>query len=692
LLGWRSMEVPVLRRVPLALTILAAGLALGCLPTGARDLSSLTSPEASTRARAVAKLGKAARPEAFPALIARVGDPDPTVRANVAVALGHYESLPSVEALSDLTGDSTEAVQLAAVDALGGLMLAQAQAQLLRAYLMGTSSVRAEVASVLRATHRAPQLALESEARELWQRLSQELTRGRLEERVGAAEELGRSGKPQAVERLTEYLGADPPRLAAGAIRGLGATRSPSARAPLEAVLNSDNPDLQAAAAQALGALGIPEAGGALAGVAARGGSLGRIALDAMEALGAKGVEAALCGAALCDDPEVALRAASLVRAAGSECDPKPFLARLGRDRSAVGGALAALAEIPHEVSAAELRRIRGLLGSGPGEVRALAARAAGGLGLEDLTPELASAFAGARDDLAVARQHWVEGPLDPLVAGSGTAAPPAARRDRLFASDPPDAVALVAQSGEALVRLHATDSVRIEGELAGDPSPIIRIAAAEGLRYLPSSEATPHLSRLLEDPDARVRLRALEVLPHVLEGAPASQLTAFAGQLLASMRRLAEEPPVTELALQIEALGKLGGLCARASACGTDIQKALDGALRAGGTAAAAASAIGFLPDHSAGELLLERLRERPSAGLPELVAAVAEREAGAAQTLLRPLLFHTRPGVRAAAAHALLNLGSSEIQEDVQALRADYFVAVREAVTEGEQRRKGL
>jgi HEAT repeat protein len=83
--------------------------------------------------------------------------------------------------------------------------------------------------------------------------------------------------------------------------------------------------------------------------------------------------------------------------------------------------------------------------------------------------------------------------------------------------------------------------------------------------------------------------------------------------------------------------------------------------------------------------------LKEKPSAGLPELVAAAADREARAAQPLLRPLLFHSRPGVRAAAARALRAAGSPEVLEDVQSLRADYFVAVREAAGETDREGKG-
>jgi HEAT repeat protein len=679
----------------------ASVLAAGCAGSGSRDLSSLTSPEAATRARAVVKLGRSASPEDLPLLLARVGDPDPTVRANVAVALGRYDTLQSVEALSDLSGDVTEAVQLAAVRSLGGLTLAQAQAQLLRDYQQGTSSVRAEVASVLRGTHRSPQLALEAEARELWQRLSEELERGKLEERVGAAEELGRSGKPQAVERLTQYLGADPPRLAAAAILGLGATRSGEARAPLEAILSSDNPELQATAAQALGSLGVADAASALARLASRGGALGRIALDGIEALGPSRVVAALCQAALGEDPEVVSRAARLVAEARAECDLKPFLTKLGRERGSAASALAALAEFPHEVLAAEARRIHGLLASGPRDVRALAARAAGTLGLDSLAPEVLTAFESAQADLEATRLRWITEPLpspDGGVSGSGARAGP--ERDRFFARDPPDLVALKAEAGGAALRLGVGESAQVSKELSNDLSPEVRLAAVGGLRYLRGPERIGELGPLLADPDLRVRVRALEVLPAVLEGATAPQIAATAENLLTGWRRQARDPPSDEARLRIDRLGKLGALCAHGAnagaaatspSCGADIQKALEEALRIGETAGAAASALRGLPSESAGEVLLARLRERPSAGLPELVAAAAEREASASAPLLRPLLFHARPGVRAAAARALKSAGSPEVLEDVQSLRADYFVAVREAVAESDRERKG-
>jgi hypothetical protein len=164
-------------------------------------------------------------------------------------------------------------------------------------------------------------------------------------------------------------------------------------------------------------------------------------------------------------------------------------------------------------------------------------------------------------------------------------------------------------------------------------------------------------------------------------------------------LRGPAQELPSTEARLRVDRLGKLGVLCLRATvggagapgaSCGTEIQKALEEALRVGETAAVAAAALKGLPSDSAGEALLTRLREKPSAGLPELVAAAAEREAGASQPLLRPLLFHARPGVRAAAARAL-RTASPEVLEDVQSLRADYFVAVREAAGESDRQGKG-
>jgi len=672
-------------------------LAAGCAGPGGRDLGSLTSPDAATRARAVMRLGQSASPEDLPLLLARVGDPDPTVRANVAVSLGKFDALPSVEALAELRSDVVEAVQLAAIRSLGGLTLAQAQTELLRAYQRGSSAVRAEVASVLRSTHRSPQLALEAESRELWQRLSLELERGKLEERVGAAQELGRSGKPQAVERLTEYLGADPPRLAAAAILGLGATRSADARAPLEAILTSDNPELQATAAQALGSLGATEAARALSLLATRGGALGRIALDGMEALGPSKIAVSLCAAAMSDDPEVASRAARLVTQAQAECDLKPFLAKLGRERASAAAALAALAELPHPISVVEERRIRTLLTSGPREVRALAARAAGTLNIGSLASEVLAAFESARADLDASRQHWIaEQPSAPRVGGGGL--PAEVGRDRFFSRDPPDVVALKAEAGRAALLLGDADRLPIGQALWTDPAAEVRLAAAQGLNYLEITARVGALDRLLQDPDARVRARALEALPSALDGASPSQVGAVAATLLAAARP-GQESPSPEARLRIDRLGKLGVLCmcgpgadAGAGApFGVEVQKALEEALRVGETAGVAALALKGLPSESAGQALLERLREKPSAGLPELVAASAERAAKESQPLLRPLLFHARPGVRAAAARALRIAGTPEVLEEVQSLRADYFVAVREAAAEKDGEGKG-
>ena len=102
---------------------------------------------------------------------------------------------------------------------------------------------------------------------------SNALTREGILQRMAAAEELGRSGRTEAIERLTNYLGAEPhSTLAAAAARGLGGFGSTgsSVREPLETLLTEDDPELEVVGAMALGKLGLIESGPALSRVVER--------------------------------------------------------------------------------------------------------------------------------------------------------------------------------------------------------------------------------------------------------------------------------------------------------------------------------------------------------------------------------------------------------------------------------------
>ncbi len=689
---------------PVAAALAVAALA-GCGPSRESILAALSSPEGSVRAQAINQLGLRGDEDDLPHLLAHLTDPDVLVRSSVAAALAHFDSKKSADALGELAADGVESVQVIAVRSLAKEKNARARQYLLLAYQRDGSAVRAAVAAGLEAAGASPALAVEAEAKALWDRFSTALVRGGAAERVAAAEELGRSGRPEAVDRLVPYLGADAHILAEAAARGLGASGLPAAREPLEAMLAEDDPDLATAGVSGLLALGMPAAAPALARAAVKGGQVGLAALDALAALPGQG--AALCDATLSDDGDVAARAADLAAERGQACDVRPLVAKLGRAATAQQAALAALAALGQKPDAAEAARILALLRSGSPEVQPLAARAAGALGLADALPDLAKAQAAARGRLAFAQEHWVKQPLPARFApgfapktdlddkyrekvgllmaklqqqgvrvddpGSGPVGP-------LFTDGAELDLALAAEAGLAIVRLNGPGAAAVAAALARDPSAEVRGIACEAAVALPPVEGWPLIKSLAEDSDSDVHLRMLGMVPRWAKGLPDGPAAGAAAPVnrrtvaayLAGLLGNADDRdgPI------IDDLGALGPSAATPAAV-TDLREGL----AQPGLAGESARALAALGTPDCRKALLDRLRLSPSAGLPEIVDAVASLKDADALPLVRPLLYHVRPGVRAAAARAVLALHDGAARPDLQALGSDYDAAVRKA-----------
>ena len=143
---------------------------------------------------------------------------------------------------------------------------------LAQAYGRADSRTRLAIASALHALGTSLREAVEVEARQLWEQNARELRGGSATARAGAAEELGRSGRAEAVRLLVELLEdeASDPLLAAAAARGLGMSGDRTAVEPLEAALFGRPASVSEAAAWALGRIGDPQAAGSLADLGSR--------------------------------------------------------------------------------------------------------------------------------------------------------------------------------------------------------------------------------------------------------------------------------------------------------------------------------------------------------------------------------------------------------------------------------------
>ena len=527
----------------------------------------LSSPDPARRAAAVSRLAASRGDADVPALLVAQDDPSALVRKAAAGAFAARGGPASVEALGKLVADPDPEVAGAAARALSALPAEpRAKELLVAAYPAGSSAARLEIASALKAVGGSLRDAVELEARLTWERDVLALERGTPAERAGAAEDLGRSGRAEAVRLLAPLLDrerGEGRRVVAAAARGLGAAGLRTARPALERLLEAA-PDVEvaAAAAEALGDLADPAVAGALAVAgAADAARLGPYALDALAALPpVPEVAAALCHlAARAQDPAVASRAAALAREREGECPEKPLLARVSRRGTDPVSALAALAELrpTAEIEKAHLER---LLASPEAAVRASAARALGGLGRGEVgrlaacladpdervwttaaealgrigppaVPALSRAAAEARPDdrrrlTALARALGETGSPDAVPAlkdlSRGAAAASAASLGRIGTQDAKAAlVALLARPGalgrveaiEALGSLGAGEAApAIAGELTSD-RPDVRAAAARALGRLRHDDAAAWLQALRSDYDAQVRRAAMEAV-----------------------------------------------------------------------------------------------------------------------------------------------------------------------------------
>jgi HEAT repeat protein len=684
------------RHLPAA-ALLCATLACG-RGEGAR--SDLASDVPERRAAAVAALAASRDESAVAALLVAQQDPSALVRKAAAGALTARGGPRSVEGLARLLLDPDQEVVVTAARGMGAIAHAsgspdarataalqrEASVALAAAYGRADARARGEIAAALAALGTSLREAVEAEARLLWERDVRVLATGTSREKAGAAEELGRSGRTDAVRRLLPLLkgGSRETRVAAAAARGLGWAGDRAAREALEDALLDGDAVLAEAAAGALAALADPAASEALA----RAGATGpvRIAAASVRALEAL-PRAPEVGVALCEiavrhpDPAVAERAARGTRDRETDCPDQPLtvrIARRGQDALAALAALGALG-LPPDRLARPAERALALLQ--PGVEPALRAAAARALGLArhgPSGPALARRAQALRERLAESRQRWVPGGLPRTAApGFGKEPPPPEEialrplpqdtvppppPGRIAPVEPGDAAEMAAVV-LALARLEVPGAAPLAVELSSDPDPRIRAGAVEALGKVKGDDAVRRLTAALDDPDEAVRRSAAEGLGR--PGAP------VAAALAAALERASGAAWREALA---RALGETGDPSAVAPLV----------PLLAGPEAPAAAAALGRLGTRDAVPPLLQLLERRQMHGRVEALealGAVATADAGPA---IAAELTSDRPETRAAAARALGRLRHAGASSTLEALRGDYFADVRRAAVE--------
>ncbi len=696
-------ELKTLRPSLAAVALALAASLLGCQREHARLLKEVEpSRRAELRAQALTRLAELGGEDDFHLFLKAAHDPSVVVRRAAAGALGSSGDTKAVDALGELLSDADDQVQALAAKGLARFNTEKARAYLLSAYGRQDAAARAAIADALGPAGVAE--AVRYEAKLLWDRNVKSLESGGPAERVGAAEELGRSGRSEAVDRLLPLLGDDSILLAAGAARGLGAARDRRAVASLVGVLKENDPNLREAAAEALANLGDASAVSPLEKMALDGGPSAAAAVRAIGQLGAAPeARAALCKLASQGSLEVAGLAAHLSRGRAT-CPPEAILARLAKGGAEQLAGLSALESLGINTGA---DKVAALLDNADRGVRSAAARALAEMGSSSAGPRVEKALVAEGEQVLAGRQRWIKIPLSvkpssPANASRGQAAgegaglfgrdPSAARyndlmnkvealreakaqamgirledRERsadldLVSEETEGQAELVSALCLAAGKLHLQGALGVLQKLAADAPGSIQVASCEALAALGAPEALgPAGECLLARDPAAVRAAA-----HGLGRAGPS-----AGPVLLS----ALEKRHSERAEIIRALGELRFKPAA---------EKIAALLGAGGIEAAeAAAALGRIGDGAYASRLAQQLKEPANPARLDILEALGALGDRSTQPVLERELCSDRPELRAAAARALGGL-SPQANAPLESLRFDYYAEVRRAAEE--------
>jgi HEAT repeat protein len=605
-----------------------------------------------------------------------------------------------VDLLSDMINDSEELVQGKAAMALGVVRTEKAKAYLLAAYGRRSRTTRQQIVEALRVAGVAEPMAaaVAAEGRMIWERNLRTLLEGAPAERVGAAEDLGRSGRPQAVDRLLGMVGESQVVLAAAAARGLAYSGDPRALETFIDLLNEGAPELREAACRGLAAIRDVRSLGALIQVALEESALSRLAGATLLAMptGPRS-DAALCELIQSGNRPQALAAGAAMRKRGG-CP----LAKIANGLSKRGAsalkskageakvisaliAVEALGPIAQELAGAVLRwtgdptpRVRREAQMAIAEVGGPSASAA----IRDLYDQqrqrLQKLRAGERataDRLAPTtpeqsedqglddRSHQLMRRLERRRASQRNIAArlPSASRREVAAESSEAEVEVLATLVRALGGVGGPEARRALSQEISDPSPRVRSSACAGLAHL-GPEGIPQAQGCLGDQDPTVRKSAAEAL--------AAQGEAGQGVLLEFLAHKKVDPGVA-----LEALAQGPPLLVKDAS-------ALAPSLSLGGLEAVwAAQLLGEVGDENAADELLGRLRHTAGAGRRATLEALGRTGSARAAKPLAEALFHEAPEIRAAAVEALGKVGDSLHAQSLKALKADYYREVREA-----------
>jgi HEAT repeat protein len=659
-------------------------------------LADLQGARPEVRALAVKKLAERFDPDDVSLFTQAARDPVAIVRAEAMAALGKSQDPRVVDLLGEALADTDDQVQLAAAASLATIKTDKARTYLTLQYSRRGRSTRTAIVQALKGINVPGAMAsvVAAEASSIWDRNLKALTEGALPERVGAAEELGRSGRPEAVNRLVPLLKDNQVILAAGAARGLGHAGDLRAVPALTGLLDENFPELRDAACEALAHLKDPSALSKLLSVAQEKSPTSAIATTAILALPpSPEVDKALCALLLTGSDQEVVTAGREMRRRGG-CPLEPLAEKLKTPASAAGalGALAALGPTVKEAAA----RITPLLTSTDAQVRRLAVDALVELDDASVSPALLKAWEAEIHALEPVRSDWVTSELKKEFA-SGF--------DPSKALPPDDPSALVRlRTSELLRKVQALDQERLKESgrtqpRAVAPSEVVDDASEEQLRVLTSLLRA--LGRLkAEGAKERILPFTTESLPP-LRGAAWAGLAALGedarGGLLDSDRgvqsstaiALVEAGPAGQRAV-LRAIAEIAGdhsrllEALRGTAPPLDATGPLVAVVReGGGDAGLAAMILADLHATDAVPVMLALLAEPTAVARRDVLLALGRLGDSRAAEVVARDLYSDSAEVRAAAAAALGMLGATAHLEAIDALKGDYYWWVRESAS---------
>ncbi|MCY1078081.1 HEAT repeat domain-containing protein [Archangium lansingense] len=677
------------------LVVLSLLVSAGC--SGSRDqlLADLQSPRPEVRALAVKKLAEDARPDDLSLFTRAAKDMASIVRGEAAAALGKSQDPRVVDLLGELLEDSDVDVQGQAAMALAQVKNDKAKAYLTLQYGRRGRQTRQVIVQALKQANVPGAMAevVAAESKAIWDRNLLALNEGSLPERVGAAEELGKSGRPEAFNRLLPLVRDSQVILAAAAVRGLGDLGDKRAVPAILPLLDESFPELREAAITALTRLQELQAIPRLQAVAVEKSSVSPLAIDALLAMPRQPqTDAALCSVALDAETSEAIPVARAMRERGG-CPMEPIVERLSRPSTAVGGLQAVIGLGP--VVKDLLPKVLPFITQGDAMLRALAVDAAAAIGDVAAAPVLQKAYEQELASVQALRQDWVTQPLperygpgfDPSRKEEGQDKR-GEKHSGLMARVKALNAAKARDLGRPVVRqrtpaelfddvessrleplaglLRALGSVKAPGALellkgfSGDSSVTLRTAALVGLTRLGPEGVTIAKAGMFE---------ADRDLLKALAQALAEQGDAGRSALLELLPQINSEKLVV-----LDALVKAG---APASAAG-ELQKVVS---EGGPEVVLAATLLGRMKAKEAVPTLVKALQEPSGVGRRDLLTALGEiGDTSAAEEVARDL-FHDLPEIRAAAAGALTKMGTGAQADSLDALKSDYYRRVREA-----------